>query len=295
MALRERDLSVLRALTEAREQHEELAELLDFYHDLYEVQFEAKAVLPEPQVRDDLASRWRLEGGIPQLSFGQLLLDEEFFAGLVARVVDVLSRHNPAWESMLLERSPSEQVALAKAVFETWDTLTSPKPELERPDSEPSGDQPQGLAVGFALAPYLQRASEVILPNLDLTLWSQGHCPVCGGRPSFAILEEERGARKLMCSRCNSLWPYARVGCPFCESKEKQVYYPSEDGVYRLYVCPSCNDYLKTMDLRGVFREVHPAVERLLTVGMDLAAKHEGYGESRNPAAEPGSDNLEMD
>ena len=285
MTIRERDLTVLRALTEAREKHEELAELLDFYHNLYEVQFEAKAVMPDPPVRDDLAMRWRLEGGIPQLSFGQLDLEEVFFAGLVARVSDVLGQHNPAWERMLQERSDQEPAALARQVFETWDTLTSPKPEFERPDSDRAVDQPQGLAVGFALAPYLQRASEVILPSLDLTLWSHGYCPVCGGRPNFALLEQERGARQLMCSRCNSLWPYARVGCPFCESKEKQIYYPSEDGVYRLYVCLSCNDYLKTMDLRGVFREVHPIVERLLTVGMDLAAKQEGYGEARNPEA----------
>jgi FdhE protein len=295
MTIREQDLTVLRALTEAREQHEELAELLDFYHDLFEVQFEAKAVVPKPQVRDDLATRWRLEGGIPQLTFDQLDLEEESFAELVTRVGDVLCRHNPAWESMLSERSPREQVALAKEVYESWDTLTSPKPGIERSDSEASVDQPQGMAVGFALAPYLQRAAEAILPNLDLTLWSQSHCPVCGGRPNFALLEEERGARQLMCSRCNSLWPYARVGCAFCESKEKQIYYPSEDGVYRLYVCPACNDYLKTMDLRGVFREVYPVVERFLTVGMDLAAKQEGYGESRNTEADPGRDNLEMD
>ena len=282
MAIRERDLAVLRALTEIREKHEELAELLDFYHDLYEVQFEAKALLPETQTRDYLATQWRLEGGIPQLSFSQLVLDEDTFAGLVARIGDVLIRHNPAWESMLTERSAQDLLALAKQVFETWDTLTSPRPGIERADSDRATDEPQGMVVGFALAPYLQRASEVILPNLDLTLWSQSHCPVCGGRPNFALLEEERGARRLMCSRCNSLWPYARVGCPFCESTEKQVYYPSEDGVYRLYVCPSCKDYLKTMDLRGVFREVHPVVERLLTVGMDLAARQEGYGEARN-------------
>ena len=35
-----------------------------------------------------------------------------------------------------------------------------------------------------------------------------------------------------------------------------------------------------------MFREVHPVVERLLTVGMDLAAKQEGYGESRNSEAD---------
>jgi formate dehydrogenase maturation protein FdhE len=70
-----------------------------------------------------------------------------------------------------------------------------------------------------------------------------------------------------------------RTGCPFCGAKEDQKYYPSEDGVYRLYVCSNCNRYLKTMDLRELFRDVYPMVERLLTVGMDLAAQQEGYGD----------------
>jgi FdhE protein len=83
----------------------------------------------------------------------------------------------------------------------------------------------------------------------------------------------------LMCSRCNSLWSYQRVGCPFCHSKEKQSYYLSEDQVYRLYVCPACRRYLKTMDRREVAREVQPVVERLLTVGMDLTAQQEGFGD----------------
>jgi FdhE protein len=280
MAISETDLGLLRALTAAREQHEELADLLDFYHDLYEVQFEAKTGMPEIEVRDELAMRWRLEGGIPQLTFDQLNLEPEAFAGLVSEVTQVLVRHNPTWEGVQKERSPDEMVAIARDVFETWDTLTAPKSKTERDKGGgPKPDHISALAVGFALAPYLQQASEILLPQLDLSLWVQSHCPVCGGRPNFALLEQEKGARQLMCSRCNSLWPYARVGCPFCKSKEKQIYYTSEDQVYRLYVCPSCKRYLKTMDLREVYRDVIPVVERLVTVGMDLAAYQEGYAE----------------
>jgi FdhE protein len=73
------------------------------------------------------------------------------------------------------------------------------------------------------------------------------------------------------------VWGYSRVGCPFCKSKEKQTYYASEEQLYRLYVCPDCHRYLKTIDLREVHREVYPEVERLVTVGMDLAAQQEGY------------------
>lgn len=279
MAVSEQDLQVLRALTVAREKREELADLLDFYHDLYEVQFRAKPDLPEPEARDELAARWRLEGGIPQLTFDRLGIDPLTFAELVSQVMEVLVRHNPQWGGMPADRSADELLAIAREVFETWDTLTAPRPDAEASLDGPGAEHPTALAVGFSMAPYLQRASEAILPHLDLTLWVHGHCPICGGRPNFAVLEGEKGARRLMCSRCNSMWPYARFGCPLCESKEKQQYFPSEDGVYRLYVCPDCNHYLKHMDLRGVHREIYPAVERLLTVGMDLAAHQEGYGD----------------
>jgi hypothetical protein len=33
------------------------------------------------------------------------------------------------------------------------------------------------------------------------------------------------------------------------------------------------------MDLREVARKVFPTVERLVTIGMDLAAQQEGYGD----------------
>ncbi len=279
MAISEGDLQVLRALTAARESHEELTDLLDFYYDLYEVQFQAKAELSDPEVRDEMARRWRLEGGIPQLTFDQLPIEAEPFARLVAQVADVLCRHNPTWRVDLTRWEPSDLLALAQEVFKTWDTLTAPRSGAREGDAANTGpDRPIALIVGFALAPYLQRAAEAILPHLDLSFWVQSYCPVCGGRPNLALLDQERGDRQLMCSRCAGLWRYSRFGCPFCQSKEKQTYYPSEDGVYRLYVCPACKQYLKTIDLRQVQRSVYPMVERLLTVGMDLAAQREGYG-----------------
>jgi hypothetical protein len=279
MGMSERDSQVLSTLSAARETHKELIEFVDFYYDLFNVQFQVKAELDEPKTRDEMAMCWRLEGGIPQLTFDQLRICPEPFANLVIRVSDVLLRHNPTWADEWSDKSPGELVALARQVFENVATLTAPMDASRAEDMDPP---PQGrmtaLAVGFALAPFLQQAAEAILPRLDLTLWTQTHCPVCGGEPNFAILEETRGARHLICSRCNAQWPCPRVGCPYCGSKEKQTYYPSKDGVYRLYICPQCKRYLKTMDLRGVYRNVYPEAERLLTVGMDLAAREQGYG-----------------
>ena len=278
MVVRENDQRVLQALNSARGQHEELADLLDLYHDLYEVQFQAKGDLPDPEVRDDVAMCWRLEGGIPQLTFDQLHVEPADFVELVVSIAEVLLRYHPGWNLDHGAWDPAELVESASEVFETWDTLTAPGPgAVAGPDGE-SLTSPVVLAVGFALAPYLQRAADEILPRLELTSWARGHCPICGGRPNFALLAEDTGARQLMCSRCAALWSYRRVGCPFCTTEQRPVYYASEDGLHRLYVCEACKGYLKTADLRKARRVVHPMVERLLTVGMDLAAQQEGYG-----------------
>ena len=279
MAISESDQQVLDALSAAREEHQELADLLSFYCELYRVQFQAKSILPPPQIRDELAAQWRLEGGIPQLTFDQMSLEPASFAQLVSSITDVLLRHNPGWQADPSALTPQQLVELAREVFETWDTLTTPRAGAEKAsDEERWPDHPTSLAVGFSLAPYLQRASEVILPRLDLATWGRSYCPICGGRPNFALLDEEQGARQLMCSRCASLWPYRRVGCPFCTTEEPSVYYASDDGLHRLYVCQACKEYLKVADLRVARRPVYPMVERLLTIGMDLAARQEGYG-----------------
>ena len=277
MTVSDQDRRVLQVLADARQQHGELAGLLDFYHDLYQVQFEAKASLPKPEVGDDLAMRQRLAEGIPQLAFDQLGIEPEPFARLVDQIDAVLVRHNPTWEAGRHELPVEGLVALAREVFETWDSLTSPKLDAEgETGAEEGSDRLQMLAVGLALAPYLQRAAEVILPRLDLSLWTKGVCPVCGGRPNLALFEQSRGARQLFCSRCDGSWSYQRVGCPFCGSGGKQTYYPSQDGAHRLYVCPDCHRYLKTVDLREIHRPVYPLVERLVLVGMDLAAQQMG-------------------
>jgi formate dehydrogenase accessory protein FdhE len=279
MTISEKDEAALRALAAARQKHENLSGLLDFYYDLYQVQFESKEILPSPQLRDEMAMRWRLQGGIPQLTFEQLQIKPDAFAELVGQVALVLHKHQAAPDLDEEAHEAHDLVALARSIFETWDTLTGPAAEEESAvEPEAAMQPPVKTAVALALAAYLQRAKDRILPEIDLSMWVQSYCPVCGGQPNLAMLEGERGARRLICSRCDAQWPYSRVGCPFCRSKEKQTYYASEDQVYRLYVCPDCRRYLKTVDLREVHGERFPVVERLLTVNMDLAAQQEGFG-----------------
>jgi formate dehydrogenase maturation protein FdhE len=278
MAIHVQDQQVLTALKAAREKHPELADLLDFYLDLYRVQFQLKGELPEPRVRDELGKRWRLEGGIPQLSFDQLGIEDAAFRETASRVAAVLVRYYVDWDLDPEAWTGDALVGRALEVFENWETLTAPAPgqgaEFDGPANE---NYARDVVVGFSLAPYLQIAAETIRPTLELEKWRHGHCPICGGKPNFSVLDEDKGARNLMCSRCACLWSYARVGCPFCSTGVKSLFHPSEDGLHRLYVCPECNRYLKAVDLRKARRAVVPMVERLLTVGMDLAARQEGY------------------
>jgi len=133
------------------------------------------------------------------------------------------------------------------------------------------------LAAGLALMPYMHIVSELMMPHIDQSVWQRNYCPICGGKPSFAALDKETGARSLLCSRCSSVWRYNRIGCPFCENIDEQIYYLSEDGRYRLYVCDECKRYIKTIDLRMAGDEVCLPVENIITIAMDIAAQEKGY------------------
>lgn len=147
--------------------------------------------------------------------------------------------------------------------------------------SQENGLDPSLLAfvINQTLHPFLRRYALVVTPLVEKTSWYQPYCPICGGQPDLAALTKPHGARRLLCSRCDFEWPFRRTSCPFCgnEDPEQYLYVPSEDGVYRLYLCDRCGHYLKTIDLREVIEERLLPVERVLTLPMDLAARQEGY------------------
>lgn len=130
-----------------------------------------------------------------------------------------------------------------------------------------------------ALHPFLEKYAQAVKGFVDESTWYRGYCPVCGGQPDFAYLTLESGSRRLLCSRCDTEWAYPRLGCPFCENKDHKSlgYYPSEDNIYRLYVCDQCGHYLKTIDLREIGKKPTLSLERVLTMEMDLAARQMGY------------------
>jgi len=259
------------ALAEAAQREPDLAPYYNLHRRLLELEEQAKEEITTTlEMADEEALQARLSEGLPLISFAQLPIEAERFAKLALEIAQTLTLTE--YDVEVGERTlPTDGAA--------WISLAQQQFEAGQASGEPAEATLAHKAADLALKPYLEWAAEQVLPYVKQESWRRGYCPVCGGAPNFATLDEEAGARYLMCSRCDSQWLYRRVGCPFCETTDhtKLAYYPSDDKVYRLYVCQECRRYLKTIDLREASRAVLLPVERVVTVAMDAAAQQEGY------------------
>jgi len=271
----ERARQVMEALAEARAQNSELADFYEFHQRVFRLQHEARAEIAATlEMLDQEVLRARVLQGLPQLSFAQLPLEAEGFSRLATEIAQALVQYNPELATGTDDLEEVDWLSLAGRRFEQG--------MIDKGEGKVPEEAEIGLAekaVDLALQPYLEWAAEQVMPHVNQDRWKRGHCPVCGGASDFALLVEETGARHLLCSRCRSQWLYKRLECPFCNNTDhtKLFYYPSEDKVYRLYVCEVCKHYLKAIDLRKATHRVVLAAEPLLTVAMDLAAQEQGY------------------
>jgi FdhE protein len=260
----------LQALEEAGIENPDFSATYAQHARLFRALAEARAHISsvELELGDDAALQARLLQGLPLLSFGQVPLEADRFAELVSNVAGMLVASNPDLEGQTVPTSPPEWLALARQRFEEGQVIDGQASAEEGGgEGEPSLAQ---MSVDLALRPYLEWAAEQVLPRVEEAHWRRNY---------FAFLGEESGTRHLLCSRCSSEWTYRRVGCPFCGTADhtKLSYYLSEEEVYRLYVCQACRRYLKVLDLRKVGRQILFPVERITTVGMDVAARQQGY------------------
>lgn len=260
------DATTLERLRQAAASQPGLRRLVPFWEAVYRVQF---------ATRDRLAAalgpfawslrRDRLLAGQPQLGLEDLPLAADALAAWAQSVFEAWRPFDPACSLPEGEDWP----ARVRAAF-----VNPPEADGRRREQNFAG-----TLAGLALVPYLEWAAAGVRPTLagEMESWGRGHCPVCGGAPDLAILSGDPATRTLVCARCSTLWPYPRVGCPFCRDADRQAYYAGEDRRYRLYICPQCRRYLKAVTAPPG-DNIDPWAERLLTIGMDLAAREAGYG-----------------
>ena len=129
------------------------------------------------------------------------------------------------------------------------------------------------------LKPFLAGHAKTLVGRFDPERWRRPYCPICGGSPDFAFLDKERGARWLLCSRCDTEWLFQRLECPCCGTRDQNAlaYFTDDEGLYRLYVCEQCKQYLKAIDMRQTGARVLLPLERLYTLDLDRQARENGY------------------
>jgi formate dehydrogenase maturation protein FdhE len=153
-----------------------------------------------------------------------------------------------------------------------------PGSALGRADAVPVQSSDQVLAWMF-LQPY----AEYLADHREISVvdGTPSTCPLCGGKPSVAVLRSEGdgGKKSLICMLCAHEWAFRRIYCPACgEEREPQMAYYSAPEIahVRLDVCDTCHVYLKTIDLTKTGLAV-AVVDELATIPLDLWATEHGY------------------
>jgi FdhE protein len=258
-------------LREEATKRPELASTIDLYCALLEAQARARI---ESGVAPDVGeATTRRQQGLPLLPPETVSADGPALAEVCDQIASIVAERHP---------EQADSVAAVRAwLTRERERLGTLAVEYLREGRIGEGEEADLLAFIFntALRPFLRARASPLVPLVDDGAWYRGYCPVCGGEPDLATLDGQSGRRRLFCPRCDTEWTFRRVGCPFCDNNDPRLlgYYPTDDAAYRLNVCEVCHRYIKTIDLREASGDRMLEVERVLTVGMDLAAHEAGY------------------
>jgi len=270
------DGELLAALDAAREKNPQLEQIIDLHRQVVEARSEV--AVPQPELSADKAEVARLvDERTPMIRRWTLTWDVDDFTSLVTSICEIGAR---------------KRVELAPHFAEVRNLLTADPEQSERLVSsylaEGAVDLPElpdetrgvlSFVLIHALHPFMIAYSSALASLIRDEQWYQRQCPVCGGEPDLGYLEKEVGGLRLLCSRCDTVWTYKRGECTFCGNSDRETfaYYLGEDEAYRLYVCDNCKRYLKVIDGRQVSAQPLLPLQRVLTVGMDVSARQEGY------------------
>jgi transcription elongation factor Elf1 len=224
---------------------------------------------------DGDAAADRLHKGLAALRYEDLHLDPKATNRMYSRILDIFKEYADLLGEVPFERDePAAQPG--SEAFQAWFYHKPP------PQATSGGDAARlwwDAILHATVKPFLDAYADETMKTVDQEMWRRGYCPVCAGAPDFSFLDTDKGARWLVCSRCDAEWLFQRLQCPFCDSDraDKLAYLVDALGKYRLHVCEECRGYLKTIDLRAAGGPAFPAVERMLTFDLDRQARDLGY------------------
>ena len=136
--------------------------------------------------------------------------------------------------------------------------------------------------VSLGLRSLLEPAADAMMAAVDADSVREAHaknCPVCGGRPSLAILAARKPAastgRRLACLQCGATWEYDRFACPHCGNDDlAQLGYRTlkGDDAHRVDFCKKCGNYIRTTRVETTLHPVSIDVEDCMMAQLDAYA-----------------------
>ncbi len=272
------DNNIIRKLEEQERKEGGLPPLLEFYQRLLRIQSKAAQHIgvPKLSLTEETISE-RIEHGLPLIGFDELTLDWSLLHDTFAEVTTTFAEYPQLFGTL-----PENLRELGSSRLLTQETVKAWFEGSELPSKWMISDTNTCLLesiIHATLKPFLASYSKVLLGLVNQEKWRRRYCPICGGNADFAFLDKERGARWLLCSRCDTEWLFQRLQCPHCgtQSQNDLAYFTDDEGIYRLYVCEQCKRYLKAIDLQRTKSEVLLPLERLLTLDIDTQAQEYGY------------------
>jgi len=198
-----REIVELRRL---KEQQPDLASAVDLQIELLQLQRRVQTRVPLPAINLEAAHLTTLLTGGPILQFENLKIDWSDVRFLVRAAAAAMRTHEALDAADLrkidvITRDAERLPSIIRAWFEGTGQSRELPPEVE------------GLETVLlqAMRPILTRAADAILARVDLTDWTRGYCPVCGGEPDLAVITPA-AERLLICSRCLARWPLSPPG-----------------------------------------------------------------------------------
>jgi FdhE protein len=251
-----------------------LPQLFRFYRELLRIQARVGQELdkPSPGLSSEAIHQRTVEGKIlvtaSEFTFDLHLLQDTF-----RKIAAVFSEYADLFKNTPEEFSKLARINITPEFVEAW---------YEGKSLPTKDDVSQALLkelIHAAVKPFLTSYAAALIDSVEQERWRRGYCPICGGNPDFSFLSKENGARWLLCSRCDTEWLFQRLKCPYCNNSDQKTlsYYTADEGPYRLYVCDNCKHYLKTIDMRNARSDTLIALERLLTLEIDIQARDYGY------------------
>lgn len=266
---------ILERLKEQQKKESSLPQFLELYRHLLSIQVEAETSIPSSKsVLTKAEISATLREGIPLLKWDALPIDWPTFQKLAQAAATAISQHTePAPRNL---KSIASETSSLKEAARAWYEGSSLSAWA---DTYNVSEELLVAAIHCAAKPFLTAQADSLTKSIDQEQWRRGYCPICGGKPDFAFLDKERGARWLLCSRCDTEWLFQRLECPYCGTQDQNelAYFTDDKELYRLYICQRCHSYLKAIDLRRTESEVLLPLERVLTADMDRQGQEMGY------------------